>query len=225
MRTIADYRASGMLSLTAAEQTFSLYFLFGRIFHAVGPGLEGEAALARALRLGDAEYRFDTKIRLPRETTISTGIPDPIVEPARSVASGVSAGPGGGKRMRPVVTVYNSPVLSSKPSSRRPAQPLRARPSSPTEPVVLRHPIPQAFRPGPPNLAAREWDPCESLVGDPLESFPSLTGFLTGRRGNSSRPAAKTCNTEHRFPNVRSFSPSCRRDLRATSRNGTCNKP
>jgi hypothetical protein len=40
MRTIAEYRASGMLELTAPTETFSLYFLFGRIFHAVGPALQ-----------------------------------------------------------------------------------------------------------------------------------------------------------------------------------------
>src|SRR5438270_9196776 len=90
--------------------------------------------------------------------------------------------------MRPIVTVYNSPVLPSEPSSRRPVRPLRARPSSPTEPGVLRLPIPQAFRPGPSDLTVREWEPCGPLVGDPLESFPSLVGFLTGRRGNNSRP-------------------------------------
>ncbi len=78
MRTIADYRASGMLELTAPVETFSLYFLFGRIFHAVGPALEGEAALGRALRLSEASYRFDTKIRLPRETTITAGVAEPV---------------------------------------------------------------------------------------------------------------------------------------------------
>ena len=78
MRTIAEYRASGMLELIAPSQTFSLYFLFGRIFHAVGPGIEGEAALGRALRLADATYRFDSKIRLPRETTISAGVAERV---------------------------------------------------------------------------------------------------------------------------------------------------
>src|SRR5438128_4370374 len=91
------------------------------------------------------------------------------------------------KEMRPVVTVYNSPVLPSEPSSRRPVQPLRIGPSSPTEPGVLRHPIPQPFRAGPLHLTVQEWEPCGPLVGDRLESFPSLAGFLTGRMGNISR--------------------------------------
>src|SRR5713226_2363686 len=83
--------------------------------------------------------------------------------------------------MRPAVAVYNSPVLPNEPSSRRPVQPLRARPSSPAEPVALRQPTPQPFRAGPRSLAASEWKPCGLLAGDPLESFPSPTGFLTGR--------------------------------------------
>jgi hypothetical protein len=78
MRTIAEYRASGTLELVAPTETFALYFLFGRIFHALGPGIEGESALGRALRLPDALYRFDTKSRLPRETTISAGAVEPV---------------------------------------------------------------------------------------------------------------------------------------------------
>src|SRR5438309_11249235 len=87
--------------------------------------------------------------------------------------------------MRPAVTVYNSPVLPSEPSSRCPVQPLRAGPSSPAEPVVLRQPIPQPLRAGPSSLTAREWEPCGPLDSDRLEPFPSLAGFLTGRRGDS----------------------------------------
>src|SRR5713101_2455724 len=83
--------------------------------------------------------------------------------------------------MRPAVAVYNSPVLPNEPSSRRPVQPLRARPSSPAKPVALRQPTPQPFRARPRSLAASEWRPCGLLAGDPLESFPSPTGFLTGR--------------------------------------------
>src|SRR5690348_8419942 len=86
--------------------------------------------------------------------------------------------------MRPIVTVYNSPVLPSEPSSRRPVRPLRARPSSPTEPGVLRLPTPQPLRAGPSGLTVREWEPCGPLVSDRRESFPSLAGFLTGRRGD-----------------------------------------
>ena len=86
-----------------------------------------------------------------------------------------------GNEMRPAVAVYNSPVLPNEPSSRRPVQPLRARPSSPAEPVALRQPTPQPFRAGPRSLAAPEWRPCGLLAGNPLESFPSPTGFLTGR--------------------------------------------
>src|SRR3981081_4856637 len=90
--------------------------------------------------------------------------------------------------MRPAVTVYNSPVLSSEPSSRCPIQPLRAGPSALTEPGVLRHPTPQPLRAGPSGLTAREWEPCGPLVSDRLESFPSLAGFLTGRMWNSTDP-------------------------------------
>ncbi len=79
MRALADYRSSGMLELVAPTESFALYFLFGRIFHAAGSGVEGEQALGRALRLPDALYRFDTKTRLPRQTTISDSAVEPLV--------------------------------------------------------------------------------------------------------------------------------------------------
>jgi hypothetical protein len=78
MRTLAEYSASGSLRLTAPGETFTLYFLFGRVFHVEGPGLEGEAALGRALRLPDAAYIFNTKTRLPQVTTITAGAAQPV---------------------------------------------------------------------------------------------------------------------------------------------------
>src|SRR5712692_8571541 len=126
--------------------------------------------------------------------------------------------------MRPAVAVYNSPVLPSEPSSRRPVQPLRARPSSPTEPGVLRHPTPQPLRAGPSGLTAREWEPCGPLVSDRLESFPSLAGFLTGRRcdsnGRSPIPQYGTFVLEHLLVFLH---PAETPGL--STRNGTCKEP
>src|SRR5256885_699453 len=137
------------------------------------------------------------------------------------------AGAGAGARKkegRPAVTVYNSPVLPSEPSSRCPVQPLRAEPSSLTEPVVLRQPTPQPLRAGPSSLTAREWEPCGPLVSDRLESFPSLAGFLTGRRGNISRPlhSPQYGTFVYKHPLVFLHSDATRW---RSSRNGTCKDP
>src|SRR5205809_494695 len=126
--------------------------------------------------------------------------------------------------MRPAVTVYNSPVLPSEPSSRCPVQPLRAGPSSPAEPVVLRQPIPQPLRAGPSSLTAREWEPCGPLTSNRSESFPSLTGFLTGRRGNINGPARlpQYGTFVHKQPLV-FLHPA--ETTRVSTRNGTCKEP
>src|SRR5205809_6408233 len=84
------------------------------------------------------------------------------------------------KEMRPVVTVYNSPVLPSEPSSRRPVHPLRVGPSSPTEPGFLRLPIPQPVRAGPLHLTVHDRAPCGPLLGVRLAPFPPLARLLVG---------------------------------------------
>jgi len=134
----------------------------------------------------------------------------PRADPRRNLSAGekgLGKGTGCGScpenGMRPAVAVYNSPVLPSEPSSRRPVQPLRVRPSSPAEPVALRQPTPQPFRARPRSLAASEWRPCGLLAGDPLESFPSPTGFLTGRERSveirPSNPQSGTSVQEQAF--------------------------
>jgi len=136
-------------------------------------------------------------MRSPRRSWPGPAAPRParpgrLFQPSRETRPQAQSRDWWGKiNLRPAVTVYNSPVLPSEPSSRCPVQPLRAEPSPPTEPAALRQPTPQPFRAGPSDLTIREWGPCGSLVGDLLESFPSLTGFLTGRRGNVSCLATK----------------------------------
>ena len=62
-------RATGKLEVTAGDQSCSLYFLFGRLFHAESGGLKGEDALHMALAWSQTSSEFDPKAHLPSQET------------------------------------------------------------------------------------------------------------------------------------------------------------
>jgi len=63
-------RATGKLEVRSGEQSCSLYFLFGHLFHAESGGLKGEDALQVALAWAQPTTLFDPKAHLPSQETI-----------------------------------------------------------------------------------------------------------------------------------------------------------
>lgn len=70
LRSIQVERKTGWLRLTTGEQTCSLYFLFGHLFHAASDTATGEAAFRECLSWHEIHYAFDSKAQLPTEETI-----------------------------------------------------------------------------------------------------------------------------------------------------------
>jgi len=70
LRSIHVERKTGGLRLTTGEQTCSLYFLFGHLFHAASDTETGEAAFRECLGWHEIHYAFDSKAELPTEETI-----------------------------------------------------------------------------------------------------------------------------------------------------------
>jgi len=70
LRSIQVDRKTGWLRLTTGEQTCSLYFLFGHLFHAASDTQTGEAALRECLGWHELHYAFDKDANLPTEETI-----------------------------------------------------------------------------------------------------------------------------------------------------------
>jgi len=70
LRSIQVERKTGGLRLTTGEQTCSLYFLFGHLFHAASDTETGEAAFRESLGWHEIHYAFDSKAELPTEETI-----------------------------------------------------------------------------------------------------------------------------------------------------------
>jgi hypothetical protein len=63
-------KATGKLEVTSGDQSCSLYFLFGHLFHAESGGLKGEDALEVALAWLHPSTMFDPQAHLPSQETI-----------------------------------------------------------------------------------------------------------------------------------------------------------
>ncbi len=80
LRGMQQERATGTLSVTGGGRACSLYFLFGHLFHAVGDGQEGEAAVLEALGWHSGSFTFDARAKLPPEETITASTADLLAE-------------------------------------------------------------------------------------------------------------------------------------------------
>jgi hypothetical protein len=70
-------RSTGTLTLrNGSGESFSLYFLFGHLFHAQGDGMAGDDAVVSALNWSKGEFEFDAKAKLPADETVKAGIPE-----------------------------------------------------------------------------------------------------------------------------------------------------
>jgi hypothetical protein len=67
-------RATGTLTVKNDGQAFTLYLLFGHLFHASGEGQTGDDAVIGALRFDDGDYAFDAKAKLPSDETVKMSI-------------------------------------------------------------------------------------------------------------------------------------------------------
>jgi hypothetical protein len=83
LETMQAERATGTLAVTHSEQTCSLYFLFGHLFHAAGDLGQGEEAVVTALAWNDGQFTFDPRAKLPAEETIKSATGDLLAEADR----------------------------------------------------------------------------------------------------------------------------------------------
>ena len=83
LQTMQTERATGALALESDEETASLYFLFGHLFHADGAGRQGEDVVLSALSWQQGSFRFNPRAKLPPEETIKSSPADLIAEAER----------------------------------------------------------------------------------------------------------------------------------------------
>jgi hypothetical protein len=82
-------RATGTLTVKSDEEAYTLYFLFGHLFHATGEGASGDEAVLAALRQDEGDFAFDAKAKLPADETVKSSIPE-LVNAASENGSGPS---------------------------------------------------------------------------------------------------------------------------------------
>ena len=100
LQTMQSERATGTLTLENGSDNCALYFLFGHLFHAAGPGGEGEDVVVNALGWHAGGFHFDPRAKLPAEETIKASPAEliaaaesvPAAAPTLAAADGQSAG-------------------------------------------------------------------------------------------------------------------------------------
>ena len=83
LQSMQAERATGTLTIDNGGDSCSLYFLFGHLFHANGPGGQGEEVVIDALGWDDGSYQFDPRAKLPAEETIKAS-PAELIAAAES---------------------------------------------------------------------------------------------------------------------------------------------
>ena len=100
LQTMQSERATGTLTLEDGEDSCSMFFLFGHLFHAVSPEGDGEEVVIRALGWSSGSFHFDPRAKLPAEETIKSSPAELIAaaeegaEPAAvAAAAGATSAP------------------------------------------------------------------------------------------------------------------------------------
>jgi hypothetical protein len=93
LQSMQAQRATGTLQVRNGGEAFSLFFLFGHLFHAYGDGSQGEDAVFAPLGWRQGDYSFDPKSKLPTEETITAPTADILAEAKRRGVPGADNGP------------------------------------------------------------------------------------------------------------------------------------
>jgi hypothetical protein len=131
-------RSTGTLTLrNGSGESFSLYFLFGHLFHAQGDGMAGDDAVVSALTWSKGEFEFDAKAKLPADETVKAGIPE-LVHAAESAPSHESTEPPKVEKAEARAERRDHPEPEKKVDAPQPRRGVKHRP----QPRHGREPIP-----------------------------------------------------------------------------------
>lgn len=135
LQSMQAERATGTLTIDNGGDSCSLYFLFGHLFHASGPGGQGEEVVIDALGWEDGSYQFDPRAKLPAEETIKASPAELIAAaesrtPAAAAATTASAWPDSQPAYSTSDTYSAAPAASLPAPVEEPAYAVAASSSS-----------------------------------------------------------------------------------------------
>jgi hypothetical protein len=113
-------RATGTLQVRNGGEAYSLFFLFGHLFHAYGNGSQGEEAVFTPLSWRQGDYSFDPKSKLPTEETITAPTADILAEAKRRGVPGADNGPAPARDASPAQATAAPPAQPQPQVSERP---------------------------------------------------------------------------------------------------------
>lgn len=120
LQSMQAERATGTLAIENGGDSCSLYFLFGHLFHASGPGGQGEEVVIDALGWEDGSYQFDPRAKLPAEETIKAS-PAELIAAAESRHAPAAAATGGGSAWPEASSAYSTAETYTPPAASLPA--------------------------------------------------------------------------------------------------------
>lgn len=128
LQSMQAQRATGTLQVRNGGEAFSLFFLFGHLFHAYGNGSQGEEAVFEPLAWHQGDYTFDPKSKLPTEETITAPTADILAEAKRRGVPGAENG-SGNRQAAPAVAAVPAPPAAEPVAARvAPAPQVSERP-------------------------------------------------------------------------------------------------
>jgi len=169
-------RATGTLQVRNGGEAYSLFFLFGHLFHAYGNGSQGEEAVFTPLSWRQGDYSFDPKSKLPTEETITAPTADILAEAKRRGVPGADNGPAPAREA--------PAAQAAAPATPAPPQPqVSERPVVSQSPAAAQPPVPAEEAPPPTELYPL---PVGKLVYESLKTafvdFPKLLRSLSSDR-------------------------------------------
>jgi hypothetical protein len=177
LQSMQAQRATGTLQVRNGGEAFSLFFLFGHLFHAYGNGSQGEEAVFEPLAWRQGDYTFDPKSKLPTEETITAPTADILAEAKRRGVPGADNGPVAAARPAPAP----APAPSQTAPAAAPAPQVSERPAV-SPPAAAAQPAPEE---GPPATELYPL-PVGKLVYESLKTafvdFPKLLRSLSTDR-------------------------------------------
>jgi hypothetical protein len=135
LQSMQAERATGTLTIDNGGDSCSLYFLFGHLFHANGPGGQGEEVVIDALGWDDGSYQFDPRAKLPAEETIKASPAELIAAaesrtPAAASSTGASSWPDAAPAYSAPDTYSPAPAASLPEPIEEPAYAVAGTPAT-----------------------------------------------------------------------------------------------